>query len=122
MHIYVAKNFDLDRFSYTMFSPYSCIGLECFEGMKAYKSFAAEPATGTKPIRLFRPDCNMQRLSDSMHRLHFACYDFDKDELTECIKELVRVDQDWIPDGEGYSLYIRPTVIATNPFLYVHGS
>ena len=26
-------------------------------------------------------------------------------------------DKDWIPSGEGYSLYIRPTVIATHPFL-----
>ena len=93
------------------------IGLECFEGMKAYKSLVADPSTGNKPIRLFRPDCNMKRLSDSMHRLHFECYDFDKTELTKCIKDLVRVDQDWIPEGEGYSLYIRPIVIATNPFL-----
>lgn len=27
------------------------------------------------------------------------------------------LDQDWIPSGEGYSLYLRPTVIATHPFL-----
>ena len=26
-------------------------------------------------------------------------------------------DQDWIPSGEGYSLYLRPTVIATHPQL-----
>jgi branched-chain amino acid aminotransferase len=52
-----------------------------------------------------------------MHRLHFECYDFNQNELLECIKELIRVDENWIPDGEGYSLYIRPTMIGTNPFL-----
>lgn len=44
-------------------------------------------------------------------------HDFDKNELIECIKELVRVDEKWIPTGEGYSLYLRPTVIATHRFL-----
>lgn len=43
--------------------------------------------------------------------------DFDHDELINCIAELVQVDQRWIPYGEGYSLYIRPTVIATNKSL-----
>ena len=37
--------------------------VECFEGMKAYKD-----AQGR--IRLFRPDCNMQRLNKSMERLY----------------------------------------------------
>lgn len=43
--------------------------------------------------------------------------DFDHDEMIQCIGELVRADQDWIPSGEGYALYLRPTVIATHPFL-----
>jgi branched-subunit amino acid aminotransferase/4-amino-4-deoxychorismate lyase len=37
----------------------------------------------------------------------------------DCIKELVKVDRDWIPKGDGYSLYLRPTVIATWPYLGV---
>ena len=87
-------------------------GLQCFEGMKAYKSL-----NGDSSIRLFRPDMNMKRLASSMERLHLPGYDFDHDELIRCIKELMKVDQDWIPEGEGYSLYIRPTVIATHNFL-----
>ena len=39
--------------------------------------------------------------------------DFNGDQLLECIKELVRTDKDWIPQEHGYSLYIRPTSIAT---------
>eukprot|EP00978_Attheya_sp_CCMP212_P026746 scaffold88486_cov46-Attheya_sp.AAC.1 len=81
-------------------------------GMKAYKSLDNEES-----LRLFRPDCNMERLSDSMNRLNMPGMDFDRGELVECIKELVQTDKDWIPSGEGYSLYLRPTVIATHEFL-----
>lgn len=37
--------------------------------------------------------------------------------MLECIKALLRVEQDWIPDMEGFSLYIRPTIISTHPHL-----
>lgn len=40
-------------------------------------------------------------------------------ELLESIKELVRVERDWVPDEEGFSVYIRPTMIGTHPFLGV---
>mmetsp|Transcript_24000 Transcript_24000/g.49708 ORF Transcript_24000/g.49708 Transcript_24000/m.49708 type:complete len:402 (+) Transcript_24000:153-1358(+) len=88
-------------------------GLECFEGMKAYKSLTDDS------LRLFRPDKNMERLRNSMERLSMPGYDFDPQELINCIAELVRVDRDWIPSGEGYSLYLRPTVISTHPYLGV---
>eukprot|EP00586_Coscinodiscus_wailesii_P011871 CAMPEP_0172518740 /NCGR_PEP_ID=MMETSP1066-20121228/290996_1 /TAXON_ID=671091 /ORGANISM="Coscinodiscus wailesii, Strain CCMP2513" /LENGTH=349 /DNA_ID=CAMNT_0013301183 /DNA_START=237 /DNA_END=1286 /DNA_ORIENTATION=- len=91
-------------------------GLECFEGMKAYKSLDGDdPAS----LRLFRPDKNMTRLKNSMSRLSLPGCDFESNELINCLKSLVRLDSRWIPEGEGYSLYIRPTVIATHPFLGV---
>lgn len=62
-------------------------------GMKAYKSLS-DP----QDLRLFRPELNMKRLSNSMHRLSCPGYDFDKKELVECIAELVRV-------GESRMLY-----------------
>jgi branched-subunit amino acid aminotransferase/4-amino-4-deoxychorismate lyase len=37
----------------------------------------------------------------------------------ELIEALVRVESDWIPGGEGYSLYLRPTAISTTPSLGV---
>lgn len=79
--------------------------------MKAYKSLDDES------IRLFRPDMNMKRLANSMDRLHMPGSDFDHNELIQCIGELVKVDERWIPHGEGYSLYLRPTVIATQKAL-----
>ena len=80
--------------------------------MKAYRSLHDDDS-----IHLFRPDKNMERLSNSMKRLHMPGADFDHQELIKCIGELVKTDKDWIPSGEGYSLYLRPTVIATHRFL-----
>lgn len=93
----------------------SCLhyGLQCFEGMKAYK------ALSDHSLRLFRPDMNMKRLKSSMDRLQMPGSDFDPNQLISCISELVKLDEKWIPYGEGYSLYIRPTVIATNRYLGV---
>ena len=82
--------------------------------MKAYRSLTDDS------IRLFRPDKNMVRLSDSMDRLQMATgAGFDHKELIQCMQELVALDEKWIPTGEGYSLYIRPTVIATHNVLRV---
>lgn len=80
---------------------------KCFEGLKAYRDLK-----NPKVYRLFRPDMNMDRLNKSAVRLSLP--DFEKSELLECIKQLVRLESDWIPEGIGYSLYIRPTMIATN--------
>lgn len=85
-------------------------GMECFEGMKAYKDRQGK-------IRLFRPEMNMDRLNRSAQRLSLPT--FDKEELLKCIKELIKVDERWIPTEKGYSLYIRPTLIATQPTLGV---
>ena len=76
--------------------------------MKAYK------AIPDQSLRLFRPDLNMARLKRSMERLQMPGFDFDPNELIECIKILVKQTQDWVPYGEGYSLYLRPNCIAMN--------
>ncbi|CAE7942399.1 unnamed protein product [Symbiodinium sp. KB8] len=79
--------------------------LQCFEGMKAYRS-------DNDDILLFRPDMNMKRLNRSMRRLYLP--EFSGEEMVKCIGELLKVDKRWIPHGEGYSLYIRPTGISTH--------
>lgn len=95
-------------------SPSLHYGIQCFEGMKAYKDDAGR-------IRLFRPNKNMERMNRSMTRLSMPPID-ENDGFLECIKELIKIDESWIPTGEGYSLYIRPTAIGTSPFLGVHAS
>jgi branched-chain amino acid aminotransferase len=102
----------------------SCLhyGTTCFEGMKAYKEIICENNNNNNDdeicasdnVYLFRPDLNMVRLKSSMQRLAMPGYDFDSEELIQCIMRLVDLDSDCIPSGEGYSLYIRPNVLATN--------
>jgi len=85
--------------------------LECFEGMKAYKDSKGQ-------IRLFRPEENMKRMNTSAQRLQMP--NFPEDKFLDSIKELIKLDKDWIPSEKGYSLYIRPTMIATEAMLGVH--
>jgi len=59
----------------------------------------------------------MDRLNTSCRALCMPT--FDGKEFLECIKELVKTDKDWIPNEKGYSMYIRPTIISTDPALGV---
>jgi branched-chain amino acid aminotransferase len=85
--------------------------IECFEGMKAYSN-----ADGSKHF-LFRPEKNARRLNNSCARL--ALPTMDEKEFTKCVAELINLEKSWIPVKKGYSLYVRPTVISTDPTLGV---
>lgn len=85
-------------------------GQTVFEGLKAYLS-------DDNHILLFRPDKNMQRLNRSNDRLCIPPID-EKLALT-ALKKLITIDREWIPTAEGTSLYIRPFVISTEPYLGV---
>ncbi|KAF9221275.1 branched-chain amino acid aminotransferase II [Gyrodon lividus] len=84
-----------------------------FEGMKAYLGPDGK-------ARLFRPELNMRRFERSAARL--ALPPIDGDGCLELIKRLVHTEKRWIPSLQGYSLYIRPTVIGTRPALGVTAS
>lgn len=88
-------------------------GQEMFEGLKAYK---------TKEGRtlLFRPDKNIERANHTNERLCMP--KIDEEDFLAALKALVKVDEAWIPTKEGTSLYIRPFLIATDPFLGVRPS
>jgi branched-chain amino acid aminotransferase len=91
--------------------PATCVfhyAFECFEGMKAYRGNDGQ-------IRLFRPDKNMARLNKSAARI--ALPTFSPDALTALIGKLVKLDERFIPDRRGYSLYLRPTLIGTQQTL-----
>ena len=79
-------------------------GQSIFEGMKAYKDNAAK-------TWLFRPDQNFNRLNKSAKRL--AIPEIPKNIFFDGLKELLKIDNDWIPNLDGSSLYIRPIVFAT---------
>lgn len=86
-------------------------GQEVFEGMKAYRTPQGE-------VVLFRPEKNMQRLNVSNERLCIPL--IDEEFAVEAIKQLVDLEKDWIPEGEGTALYLRPFIIAVDPHLGVH--
>jgi branched-chain amino acid aminotransferase len=88
-------------------------GQELFEGLKAYR-------TESGSVRLFRPEKNVARMNWTCDRLCIP--ELDPREALEAIKEFVRFERDWIPHEPGYSLYIRPFVIATDPFIGVKAS
>jgi len=82
-----------------------------FEGLKAYHGRQGE-------IYLFRPGKNIERMNASAERLCMPVV--DPDLFLEAIKQLVLLDKQWLPKGKGTSLYIRPTMIATEAALGVH--
>jgi len=88
-------------------------GQGVFEGLKAYKT-----AAGT--IQLFRPQENMRRLNRSCRRLCIP--EVDENFLLGALRRLLVLEKDWVPGAPETSLYIRPTVIATDPFLGVRAS
>jgi len=88
-------------------------GQAVFEGLKAYRC-----PDGS--INLFRPELNFERINNSDDRLVIP--HLDPEFCVHALKKLVEIEKDWIPSGEGESLYIRPFVIATDPFLGVRAS
>jgi branched-chain amino acid aminotransferase len=83
-------------------------GQAIFEGMKAYRH-----ADGT--IALFRPEANAVRFNLSAQRL--AMPTIPVDDFIRAVEMLVQQDSDWVPEGLGNSLYLRPFMIATQPAL-----
>ncbi|KAI1814222.1 branched-chain amino acid aminotransferase [Poronia punctata] len=93
--------------------PATCVfhyGFECFEGMKAYKD-----AQGN--VRLFRPDKNMERFNKSAARI--ALPTFSPTALIDLIARFAKLEERFIPQERGYSLYLRPTMIGTQKTLGV---
>jgi len=88
-------------------------GQAAFEGLKAYKGKNGETL-------LFRPNMNFERMNSSDARLCMP--ELDVGFVLEALKELLKVEAGWIPEDTGTSLYIRPFMIATDPFIGVRPS
>ncbi len=84
-------------------------GQSVFEGMKAYKDQEGK-------VWLFRPLENQKRLNISSKRL--AIPELPEEIFMEGLKELLKIDRDWIPQSEGSSLYIRPFIFASGNGLH----
>ncbi|MGK7920623.1 MAG: branched-chain amino acid aminotransferase [Trichodesmium sp.] len=80
-------------------------GQTVFEGLKAYRSPEGKPL-------LFRPEANHQRINKSAFRLCMP--PIPENIFLDGLKELIRLDADWIPTQSGSVLYIRPIYFATD--------
>lgn len=85
-------------------------GQTMFEGMKAYKTEDGRTV-------LFRPQKNIERANNSNRRLCIP--EIPEEDFLQAVKEVVNIDEDWIPRKKGSSLYIRPFIIATESSLNV---
>lgn len=85
-------------------------GQEVFEGIKAYRH-----ADGS--VWTFRPEQNARRLQRSAKRL--ALPELPEEVFLQSLRELIAVDEAWVPSGEDQSLYLRPFIFASESFLGV---
>lgn len=83
-------------------------GQAMFEGMKAFRHPNGK-------VHLFQPEFNMKRMQEGATRL---CLPPPSREIfLSGLKELISLDERWVPAEKGCSLYIRPTLIGTDPYL-----
>ncbi len=88
-------------------------GQAIFEGLKAYRTESGE-------IQLFRPKDNLSRFNQSAERLCMP--ELDEEFILEALIKLLKIEKNWVPGAAGTSLYIRPTIIATDPYLGLRSS
>ncbi|MFA7663329.1 MAG: branched-chain amino acid aminotransferase [Clostridia bacterium] len=96
--------------------PSTCVlhyGQGIFEGLKAYKNEKGQ-------VTMFRPRDNFVRMNKGASRMCMP--NFDIDLVMASLKQLIKIDEAWIPTAPGTSLYIRPTLIAKDEMLGVHPS
>jgi len=110
------KNAVIKKFQPLSLDPSSAAlhyGQTIFEGIKAFKNEKGE-------VAIFRPDQNFIRFNTSAERMQMPKV---PDWLfMDGMKQLVALEKDWIPNIPEASLYIRPFMIATDPFLGVRPS
>jgi branched-chain amino acid aminotransferase len=88
-------------------------GQTIFEGIKAFKNQKEE-------VVIFRPDQNFIRFNLSAQRMQMPTV--PEWLFIEGMKQLIDVERGWVPNLPECSLYIRPFMIATDPFLGVRPS
>ncbi len=88
-------------------------GQTIFEGIKAFKNQDGEP-------QIFRPYENFKRFNLSAGRMEMPIV--PEEIFIEGMRQLVSLDQNWIPDKEHHSLYIRPFMFSTDEMIGVRPS
>jgi len=122
-HMFVAdyvdgkwSGFRIEPYGKMMYTP-AMLGLHygqtIFEGMKAYRNTNGE-------VMMFRPTDNFKRLNVSAERMCMPTIPVDL--MMEALRELLKIDEAWVPKNTESALYIRPFMFATDEFLGVKPS
>ncbi|MEE2901888.1 MAG: branched-chain amino acid aminotransferase [Myxococcota bacterium] len=112
----VWKNARIEPFGPIALSPASMVlhyGQAIFEGMKAFRQT-------DQSISLFRPRENIRRLNQSAKRLCMPS--FPEDQFIHALQTLISLDAQWVPEGNGCALYLRPLMYATEEHVGVRPS
>lgn len=88
-------------------------GQSIFEGLKAERGQNGE-------ILVFRPDMNAKRFNESCKRMCMA--EVPENLFLDGLKQLLEIDNGWVPKNEGQSLYIRPFMFATDDYVGIRPS
>lgn len=88
-------------------------GQSVFEGLKAYKDINGKTT-------VFRPTANAKRLNKSAERMCIP--EVPEEMFMNALTELLKVDEQWIPNKPGTSLYIRPFVFAMDDYIGIKPS
>lgn len=88
-------------------------GQTFFEGMKAFKTEDGE-------VLMFRPEENAKRFNLSAERMCMP--EVPVEMFIDALRSLLNVDKDWVPSKKGFSLYIRPFMIAMDPYVGIRPS
>ena len=88
-------------------------GQSVFEGLKAYKGVNDD-------IQVFRPYDNLRRMNLSSQRLCMP--EIPKEIFIDGLRELLKIDKDWVPDLDDTALYIRPIMFGTDEYIGIKPS
>ena len=109
-------NPEISEYADLVLSPATSVlhyGQSFFEGMKAYRTSVGE-------VQLFRPEENAKRFNVSARRMCMP--EVPVDVFIESLKSLIEIDKEWVPSKEGCALYVRPFMIATDPYVGIKPS
>ena len=88
-------------------------GQSIFEGVKAYKNSEGE-------AYIFRPQDNFRRFNKSAERMQMPTV--PEEIFMEGMRQLVKLDSNWIPAKQDHALYIRPFMFSTDETIGVKPS
>ncbi len=88
-------------------------GQQIFEGLKAYR-------WDDGSVALFRPEANASRFAASSRRM--ALPELSEADFVGSLEALLAVDRAWVPSAPDSSLYLRPVLMGSEPWLAVRPS